>query len=131
MRREDWEVALAAFVERHQDVPFEWGLHDCCTFACGAVNAVTGVKPILPYKYETEDEARMYLAKVGGFVGLWCSLLGEVQRPKLAAAGDVVLFDYEGVSATGVCIGDKIAALTEFALVRVPMSRARMCWKVD
>jgi hypothetical protein len=54
-----------------------------------------------------------------------------VQRPQLAAAGDVVLFDYEGVSAIGVCIGDKIAALTESDLVRVPMSRARMCWKVN
>lgn len=41
-----WESRLAQFVEANRSTPFKWGHHDCATFACKCIEAMTGEYPI-------------------------------------------------------------------------------------
>ncbi len=41
-RREDWPDRLVAEVERHANLPFEYGVSDCLTFPLSCVEAMTG-----------------------------------------------------------------------------------------
>jgi hypothetical protein len=44
-RLEGWEGRLAAYLDACLHKPFAYGEHDCCLFAAGAVEAVTGEDP--------------------------------------------------------------------------------------
>ena len=42
MRYENWDTILARYVTENRDRKFRWGHFDCCLFAAGAVDAMTG-----------------------------------------------------------------------------------------
>ncbi len=42
MKTNNWEIRLAEYVEQARYVPFEWGKHDCITFANNALKCQTG-----------------------------------------------------------------------------------------
>lgn len=98
----DWPERLAAYLESRRNAPFEFGVHDCCTFACDAVKAQTGTDPmaLARGKYKTEKGAANWLKRNGGdleaaarklgsempiipaaFAGRGCVVLGSVLTP--------------------------------------------------
>lgn len=129
MRLDGWEGRLELMLG--QVGPFEWGTNDCCMFAVSAVEAITGVDYGKPYRgYKTQRGAATRLLKAGGVEAIATKALGEPKSRKLAKRGDVVsLFSDEQISL-GVCIGDKIAAVSDNGLVLIPMNQAINAWSV-
>jgi ferric-dicitrate binding protein FerR (iron transport regulator) len=93
-RYPDWEARLAAYLDSVRVRPFEWGTHDCCLFAAGAVEAMTGVDPMPEFRgaYSTQRGARRALATHGASK-LSLTLDTKFARvpASLAHRGDIVM----------------------------------------
>jgi hypothetical protein len=93
-RKPNWEVALAAYLEPLRLVPFAWGTHDCCTFAGGAVLAMTGLDPMVEFRgrYSTELGAKRALRRIGrGTLVATLDAKFEPVPASLAQRGDIVM----------------------------------------
>ena len=129
-RLHEWPELLNAYVAAHRATPFEWGVHDCCRFAAGAIQAITGTDPMAQFSYTTEAEARALIESAGGIEALVTSVLGD-PLPSVAQAqrGDVLLADLPTPSI-GTCLGATTAFVSERGLLLVRTNRARMAWRV-
>lgn len=130
MRRDDWPERLAAAIEDARDRPFEWGQHDCSTWAMDVVAAMTGQDgPDWRGKYRTEIGAARHLKKLGHdslFAGV-CDVLGPpLATHKIAQRGDIVIAN----DALGVCIGAQLLQVAEDGLTACPMAAANWAWRV-
>ena len=129
MRVDGWEKILNK--EIMETPPFEWGTNDCCMFAVRVMEAISGIDHGKPYRgYKTAKGAASRLLKNGGVEGIATKQLGECKNPKLAKRGDLVSFKSLDDLALGICIGDKIAAVSETGLLLVPMQEAINAWSV-
>ena len=126
-RRPDWPELLAAYVEQHRGTPFAWGAHDCCTFAAGAVKAMTGTLPALP-AYADEREAMRALRDLGGLREAVTRLF-EPTLVALAQRGDLLLVKQDERDMLAVCIGRHWVAPGEHGLVFG--EGAVLAWRVD
>jgi hypothetical protein len=103
-RAHDWEIRLSEFLVENQDKPFVWNENDCCTFACNAALAMTGVDLAADFRgrYDSDlSAARVIIAftsggdledlavKVAQQFGL------EEVAPLFARRGDIVLVPEE------------------------------------
>jgi hypothetical protein len=90
MRLRDWQSRLHECVTQAWGKPFAWGTHDCCTFTCDVVVAVTGKDPMEGIRtYSNERGAKRMMDGYGGLVKMCAARLGEEIPPALAQAGDV------------------------------------------
>ncbi|PTQ13724.1 hypothetical protein CLG96_00110 [Sphingomonas oleivorans] len=93
-RKTDWETRLAAYLEPLRALPFEWGRHDCCTFAAGAVEAMTGIDPMPEFRgrYRTAIGSARALKRFGAGT-LEATLDTKFERiaASLAQRGDIVM----------------------------------------
>lgn len=131
LRRRDWQERLATYLHQRMATPFAWGSHDCCTFAAGAVEAMTGSNPmaVLP-RYDTEHAALRIIVEGGDLRRLVSSILGEPVRPAFAAMGDVVLLSNEGRELLGICNGVNAIAASQDGVAALEMSAAIEAWKI-
>jgi len=93
-RLPDWEARLAAYLEPLRARQFAWGRHDCCTFAAGAVKAMTGVDPMPEFRgrYRTALGSERALRRYGA--GTLATTLDRKFTPigaALAQRGDIVM----------------------------------------
>ncbi len=96
-RLPDWPVRLNEYIVKAQSEQFDLGTHDCCTFAAGAVEAMTGVDPMADFrgKYDGWKSARKALKKIGQGE-LYDTLkdkFGKPLRGVYAHKGDVVMYE--------------------------------------
>lgn len=133
MRYRDWEQQLANYFIAMRDVPFEYGVNDCCLFAASAVAAMTGVDVAEQYrgKYTTELGAAKALKKLGGgTVEATFDALFPAIGAAFAQRGDLV-FNGEAI---GVCIGDVAYFVGQEAdhigLVTIPRNEWSKGWSV-
>jgi len=102
MRRySDWSTRLREFEESRSPMPFQWGVNDCCLYACDAIQAITGVDPAASFRgYTTEEEANEKIAAYGSIEKLAesvCADLGFSEVPvKFAKRGDIALCEWQG-----------------------------------
>lgn len=129
-RLPDWPHLLAAYIDATRPLVFAWGVHDCCTFAAGAVLAITGRAVPMP-AWSGRREAVVTLRRLGGLRAATTAQLGPVQAPALAQRGDVVLLLQRGRSLLGVCMGHAWAAPGRYGLAFGPMSEALCAWRID
>jgi hypothetical protein len=132
-RKKDWLNALYAQINDFNSKTFEWGTHDCCTFAAGCVLAVTGVDKMASYRggYSTKQGATKKLNRAGGMEAALTKELGEpLQNILLAQRGDVVCFTSTLGDTAGICIGSQIAAAGLEGVVYAPMSQAFKAWRI-
>lgn len=109
-RRSDWEARLAAYLEPLRLRPFQWGSHDCCTFAAGAVEAMTGVDPMPDFRgrYSTAMGSARALRRIGA--GDLASTMSSKFEPVAAAfaqRGDIIM----SAGLLGVCLGSSLVAV--------------------
>lgn len=110
-----WEPRLHALVERHTHTPFAWRTHDCYTFACEVVLALTGeaLDPAGPYAgVRGAYRAVKRMGGGGSYRTAIESVLGPAVPGELARRGDLVLLPLPGSligDALGVCLGGSIA----------------------
>lgn len=129
MRVDGWEKRLNEHLETIG--AFAWGTNDCCMFAVGCVQAMTGVDHGKEFRgYKTAVGAAKRLEKHGGVEGIATYCLGESKSVKLAKRGDVVMIDSGEGYALGVCVGSKIAAVSKDGLTFVPMTQAIKVWSI-
>ena len=129
MRFEGWESKLNQAIE--QTGEFQWGTNDCCMFVVRVVEAITGEDHGKPYRgYKTAKGAASRLLKHGGVDGLATKEFGEPKPPLMAKRGDVVSFETNGEIALGICVGDKIAAVSEDGLFTFSMKNAIKAWSI-
>lgn len=109
-RKPDWEVRLAAYLEPLRARAFAWGEHDCCTFAAGAVNAMTGVDPMPEFRgrYSTARGSVRALRRLGaGTLATTLDAKFDAVDPALAHRGDIVMSS----GLLGVCLGPALVAV--------------------
>ncbi len=145
MKIEHWERSLFTYLEAAETRPFLWGSFDCCLFAAGAVQAVTGVDVMaqFPQKYSTEEEARIHLEAFGGVGGLFDAALIPLGAKRIgtlyAKRGDLLTLQLPGEAGLeemgAVCVGRDVMFLTDqgfrtLALTAAPKLAAR-AWSFD
>ncbi len=130
MRTQNWPHALAEYVRARQDMPFEWGAHDCAHFAAGAVAAITGEYPRFP-RYKTERAALKLIAQkpLRERAG---DLLGEEIGVSMAQRGDIVMVvDPVNGPSLGVCFGEHSIFTSKAGLTQVATSGCWCAWRVE
>lgn len=131
MRRADWQLRLAAFVQERASMPFEWGRNDCCLFAADAVQAMTGGDPAAPMRgYSSALGAQRLIEEAGGLLELVSQYLGDPVSPHMAGVGDVVLLVNEGRDLLGICNGTSAIGAGPQGMAVLGMESARAAWKV-
>ncbi|MBB4611600.1 DUF6950 family protein [Sphingomonas yabuuchiae] len=109
-RLPDWETRLADYLEPLRLRPFAWGDHDCCTFAAGAVAAMTGIDPMPEFRgrYSTAIGSARALRRFGaGDLPSTMDAKFETIPAPLAQRGDIVMSS----GLLGVCMGPYLAAV--------------------
>lgn len=130
MRVPGWEDELVKVIAAAAERPFNWGTHDCVTFASDAALAITGRDPIadLRGRWYSALSAKRELRKLGGIQSAVCHRMGEpLAVPRSAGRGDVVLTD-EGF--LGVVVLAHAVAPKPMGLLRVEMNRWVTGWRI-
>lgn len=136
-RLDQWPEALNALVQSRQNAPFVWGTHDCCLFACDAVQAITGVDLAENIRghYSSKVGAARMIKRMGGTVETLaervCAAfqLPEIPLPK-AGRGCLLLLDTPEGPSMGVCIGPVGAFAGPSGLVFRRVGHCRRAWQV-
>ena len=96
-----WEGRLADYLEERRAMPFEWGAHDCCRFACAGLVAQGLPDPMAGVRaYKTARGAAAAIKRLGGTLDDAATTLAakaglhEV-APAFAGRGCVVRADIE------------------------------------
>ena len=130
MRRSlSWEADLCAYLDSVRGVPFEYGKHDCCTFISGAVEAMTGIDPMIEFRgeYNSALSAAKALKRLGGG-SLRETLDYKFREVPISHAqrGDIVLFD----DSAGIVAGAWAWFVSDNDLERVPPEYWDCAWSV-
>ena len=125
-----WEGRLYALLERKRFEGFEWGEHDCCTWAASAVAAVSGQQISFPGPYTSARQALRVVRALGGLPAAVTAALGSEPMPAShAQRGDIVLLrqprSFDG-HALAVCFGEFAYAPGEDCLVAIRMTAAEV-----
>ena len=124
MRVDRWEIRLAEAIEAARHRPFQWGVHDCATWAMDVRFALTGDDMAADWRgrYRTANGAAKFMRKQG-YADLREAAMDKLGAPletvRLAQRGDVLL-DPEG-EALGICAGRIGLFLTEGGLTDRPL----------
>jgi len=130
-RNADWVDQMFATIDAHTDLPFEWGVNDCCIFVARVIDAMTGsvIEADLSAEYSDEETALAFIASHGSLEAAVSVFLGD-PTSGMAMRGDAVLLDGGDGPAMGIMLGDVIAAMGPDGLVYVPRGEALMRWAV-
>lgn len=133
MKKENWDILLADFIESRRQTPFQWGVHDCTLFAVDAALAMTGIDLASDYRgtYNSEIGASRIIAKAGGTLRALVNQHGQEVPSRMAQRGDWVLIKQDGSEALAVCVGVKLVAAGPNGLVQHPMSKAIAAWRIN
>lgn len=143
-RFDDWPEILAAHLRAAMAREFAWGAHDCCTFACDGVLAMTGLDPMAPARGRYTDEARaaVVLRELGGgglpeaADFLMAGLGAPAIAPAFAQRGDMILIDAPLLGGVrGWCMGligldGRVAVAAPKGLSFFPARQAARAWSI-
>lgn len=139
-RRQDWVTRLDVYLKARATLPFVFGSNDCCLFAAGAVEAMTGEDLASGFrgKYRTRHGAAQAMKKYAGggareLMEKMAALHGLAEAPPtLLARGSVALILNDGLESLGIVdlSGTHIAAPGVIGMVRMPLTRAMTGWLV-
>lgn len=133
MRRSDWRARLNAYIVSHRATPFGYGTHDCALFAAGAVEAMTGEDMAAAFRGAYDSaEGGLVAMQAAGFESPIALAASRFERipASLAAVGDIAVVDTENGPAIGVVQGAQIAMVGPSGLMLVPLTSARLAFRV-
>lgn len=129
MRISTWEDALVNYIIIKRDEPFEYGVNDCCLFAAGAVEAITGEDPMSEFrgKYDSLKGSIKAIKDIGAGT-LEATLDGKFPEVSIGYAqrGDLAFFD----DSIGVVMGGFAYFVSDDGLERIPREMWNKCWSV-
>lgn len=133
MKKNNWPLLLAQFIESRRTTPFEWGKNDCCLFVADALEAITGTDFADDYRgtYTTEIGAYRALKKHadGTIASAWSRYFDEIP-PASMGRGDVALVEVDNEPACALCFGAKLWIVSKQGLITLPRAEAKMAWRV-
>ena len=134
MRLPDWEKRLINYIEEVRHIPFQWGFHDCFTFAVKcevAISGVTRFPELYQANYNNSFGAKKAFLKNGYRGMIDCINRRCVQvHVNMLQRGDWAALDMPEGIAIGVCTGDKIAATSADGLVFFNLKAAKLGWSI-
>jgi hypothetical protein len=125
----DWETRLAAYIQACRGKVFAYGKHDCCTFAAGAVRAMTGHDPMAEFRrrYRTAKGSIRALRRIGrGNLEKTIDAKFPVKPVAQAMRGDLAM--HEG--SVGVVMGQFVWFVSDQDFARVPLLECSKVWGV-
>lgn len=133
-----WTRKLPLFIQEKRDQPFEWGVNDCCMFACDWIILLTGFDPAdainLRGAYSSKLEAIRILSRFGGVEMLAETFALEREWAEVpvsyAQRGDVVTFQTEDGTAIGVCDGLNSLFMSPNGILFMPTLRCSRAWHI-
>jgi hypothetical protein len=129
MRILTWEDALSDYITTKRHEPFEYGLNDCCLFAAGAVEAITGEDPMPEFreKYDSLKTSIKAIKEIGAGT-LEATMDGKFPEVEIGQAqrGDLAFFD----DSVGVVMGGFAYFVSDDGLERIDRSVWDKCWSV-
>lgn len=130
-RLEEWQEPFFAYIDASRTAAFAWGVHDCCLFAAGAVDVLTGstLAAQLRLCYTDEASALAYIASFGSLEAAVSSWLGPSRAPNFAGPGDIVIANLELGPTIGVCLGSNCAFSGEVTQYR-SRDFIQLCWPI-
>jgi hypothetical protein len=132
MRVSNWQIALAAELERTRSLSFAWGSNDCCQFVGRVAMAITGANPLDLFPvYSSEDEARLVIESEGGFAAMLTKAFGEPKHVSRAHKGDAVLCDFGKGPQPAICDGIFSFAPGDLCLPYRRTADALAAWSIE
>jgi len=129
MRILTWEDALSEYITTKRDEPFEYGLNDCCLFAAGAVEAITGEDPRPEFreKYDSLKTSIKAIKEIGAGT-LEATMDGKFPEVAISHAqrGDLAFFN----DSVGIVMGGFAYFVSDDGLERIDRSVWDKCWSV-
>ena len=134
-RRSGWEARLFALVADASEKPYTLGTHDCFSFACAVVEALTGVDRWPEFVgYTTKRGALEAIAKHGSnfeVAGDWFFGVPHSYDMRRYQRGDIAALQTEdGEKHLGVVLGAHTAFLAPGGLLYVLTSTCLCLWAV-
>jgi hypothetical protein len=131
----DWQLRFWEVVTSARSKPFEWGIHDCVTFAMSCVVAVTAdaaIPAMVKDAFGEWTDAQSAIgAHRGDLSGAVTSLLGEPVRWVLLQIGDVALvIDDDGRELVAVHDGAQLICPDSVGLRTIPWRCALHGWPI-
>jgi len=143
LRVDGWEARLFKFVDASRARPFVWGENDCFSFACGSIQALTGVDRWSEWKgrYSSPEEAWRLISRyadvrspdrkatfIAGAEKFFQCISSSV---KFARRGDVVAYPEDPKwPALGISLGEQSALLTTSGIRFLRTVDCQICWRV-
>lgn len=132
-RRPDWNARLHAYVDAVKRLPFDWGEHNCATFAAGAIEAMTGENLANGYRFKTERGALQAMKRAGfdNLADLAAAKLPEIHISQ-ARLGDVAAIPTDSAFGyvLGIVNGETILALRPDGMGLAPLFTATRAFRV-
>lgn len=129
MRISTWECALSDYIATKRHEPFEYGVNDCCLFAAGAVEAITGEDPMPEFrgKYDSLKTSLIAIKDIGAGT-LEATMDGKFPEVQIGHAqrGDLAFHD----GSVGVVMGGFAYFVSDDGLDRINRSLWDKCWGV-
>ena len=129
IRISNWETALSEYINVMRHAPFEYGVNDCCMFAAGAVEAMTGVDAMAEFrgKYDSALSAAKALRDIGNG-SLEATIDAKFPEVVISQAkrGDIALFD----DSLGIVSGSFAWFVSDDGLERVQRADWQKTWSV-
>ena len=136
-RISNWHVPLEQVINTWAVSPFEYGVHDCCTFANHCVHALIGIDLMKGHRdYKSQTDALKKMHKAGGLepiVEAACREhhLSEV-GPSYAQRGDLCLMNHVAGHNCGVLWlnGQVVCAGEDGGILFLPAEAIYRSWRV-
>ena len=106
------ELALHAYVQEQIGKPFEYGVHDCVTFAAEVLDILTDgdMATIIRNRRKSNNELSTYIAEYGSIGDHIESVGGKLVDVAYVQTGDFILIEHKpDVISACICLGAKSA----------------------
>lgn len=129
-RYPDWPVRMNKFIASARDNTYEMGTHDCCTFAGGCIEAMTGEDPMEEFrgKYDSVETGNEVLKEIGD--GTLYRTLRKKFGPALPGCrgqiGDLAFFD----GNCGIIIGRFGLFILDEGLAHIRLSQIQRIFRI-
>lgn len=128
-RHSNWDQLLNEYIALKRDEPFQYGKNDCCMFAAGAVEAITGIDPMSEFRNEYDNLKTSIIAlKNIGNGDLESTLDAKFPEIPVSSAqrGDLAFFS----DSIGVISGDFAWFVSDDGLERIYREDWDKAWSV-
>tara|TARA_R100000388_G_scaffold93140_2_gene77212 strand:+ start:495 stop:914 length:420 start_codon:yes stop_codon:yes gene_type:complete len=135
-RVDNWQIAFAEEISKPR--VFQWGINDCCLFACDVVKILTNIDPADTFrgKYSTALGAYKELKKQGfsGVLDVANKRFAQNNWHQvslaLAQRGDVACAFFERQHTLGVVTGENAIFVGDNGYVNLPVQDCVRSWRI-